>query len=152
MLTAFDNALSIEMMQSVVEDCAEFLQYNEEHYDKNKCSYMFEQLIANKTSLKTVESIADYIDSLNKPVDGGNNNSGNSGSGNKGGGKKGGGTSFSVDTSTVNEIAESKPQVIGNQNDSIFSDLDNSHWAYESIASLKKNRSCIRQSGRNIQA
>lgn len=138
-LTAFDNALSIEMMQSVVEDCAQFLQYNEEHYDKNKCSYMFEQLIANKASLKTVKSIADYIDSVNKPADGGNDNNGNnSGSGNKGGGKKGGGTSFSVDSSTVNEIAETKPQVIGNQNDSIFSDLNNSHWAYESIASLKK--------------
>lgn len=134
-LTAFDNALSIEMMQSVVEDCAEFLQYNEEHYDKNKCSYMFEQLIANKTSLKAVKSIADYIDSINKPSD--ENKGGNSG-GNGSGSKKGGGSSFSVDTSIVDSIAENKPQIIGTKNDNVFSDLDDKHWAYDSIISLKK--------------
>lgn len=134
-LTAFDNALSIEMMQSVVEDCKEFLKYDKEHYDKNKCSYMFEQLIANKTSLKTVKSIADYIDFINKPSD--ENKGGNSG-GNGSGSKKGGGSSFSVDTSIVNNIAENKPQIIGTKNDNVFSDLDDKHWAYDSIIALKK--------------
>ncbi len=134
-LTAFDNALSIEMMQSVVEDCKEFLKYDKEHYDKNKCSYMFEQLIANKTSLKTVKSIADYIDSINKPSD--ENKGGNSG-GNGSGSKKGGGSSFSIDTSIVDNIAENKPQIIGTKNDNVFSDLDDKHWAYDSIIALKK--------------
>lgn len=134
-LTAFDNALSIEMMQSVVEDCKEFLKYDKEHYDKNKCSYMFEQLIANKTSLKTVKSIADYIDSINKPSD--ENKGGNSG-GNGSGSKKGGGSSFSIDTSIVDNIAENKPQIIGKKNDNVFSDLDDKHWAYDSIIALKK--------------
>lgn len=134
-LTAFDNALSIEMMQSVVEDCKEFLKYDKEHYDKNKCSYMFEQLIANKTSLKTVKSIADYIDSINKPSD--ENKGGNSG-GNGSGSKKGGGSSFSIDTSIVDNIAKNKPQIIGTKNDNVFSDLDDKHWAYDSIIALKK--------------
>lgn len=135
-LTAFDNALSVEMMQSVVEDCKEFLKYDEEHYTENKCSYMFERLIDNKGTLKTVKEIADYIDSLNKQNEeesGGNNRNNGGGSGSKGGGK-----SFSVDTSIVNEAENNKPQIIGTNSDNIFSDLDNKHWAYDSIVSLKK--------------
>ena len=150
-LEAFDKALSVEMAESVLNDCADEIGYDKKHFSDNKCDDMYILLLNIKKDIRTLDDLKKIIDEYVKPKE---NQSGSSGSsGSSGGGGGGGGGSRSSSGSEKNKISISSdlvesinqqtiPEKIEIKNDEPdektieYGDLNDSHWAYESIMFL----------------
>ena len=140
-LTAFEKALSIEMVEDVVVGCGNEIAYDLQHFEKNKCDDMYSSLLETKSNIKTLANLKKFIDGYKKPAT--NSNSGNSSTGGSSGG--GGGSSktssggkgeFSIGTDLIESInKQTKPERIEIKPVE-YGDLDNSHWAYDSISKL----------------
>lgn len=132
-MAALNKALSPDMVEELVGDCYAEIEYDQDHFDDVKGTDLYDKIIANKSSLDTLEKLKDFIDDYTKPKK--NNNKVSVGGGSRGGG---GGVSMSVkvDSETIEQInKETLPEA---QQLPDFTDLTASHWAYDSVTILRK--------------
>lgn len=128
-LTAVANAANYQTMEKTVDDLADKIGYDSDHYGKNKCYEMFAQMTENKENYKSAEEIKKFIDGYTKPQKDADNSGGGTGGG--GGGSK---TSKSSSVSVGSDYTA--PQITVDDPTPLFADIAGDRWSYKALAYL----------------
>lgn len=139
-LIAFDKALSVEMLESVIGNCDTEIGYDAQHFEDNECDDLYVALLENKSTITTLDTLKDFIDTYEKPAEPVATPTPVPTVIPSGGG--GGGGKVTITTDVVEAIQEqTKPEKIEvtdipEEKPAAYNDLSDSHWAYESIQNL----------------
>ncbi len=130
---AFDKNESVLKYRSIVEDNAAAIGYDADNYaDIADKGSLYDAIARDKDTITDIDKLKDYIDSYEPEKSGGGSGGGGSFGG---GGGAGGGSSF-ASSGTAAFIESQKP--VGET--SPYSDLQQSHWAYESVSVLSARK------------
>jgi len=134
---SYDKALSYVMVKNFVEFFSDIIGYDKANYEKEKCDDLYKTILDKKGTINTIDLLKEYINLYKKPEETTKPVTKPSG----GGGGGGGGSSSSSHKVTVKvsdeEVVVAPPLEIKPVTIVAFEDVDSSHWAYKSIASLK---------------
>ena len=129
-MAGLKNALSPDMVEKLLSDCENEIDYDKTHFDNVKSVALYKAIIEEKSKLNDLEKLRDFIDEYTKPKE-----PAGIGLGGGGGGVNRPAMSINVDNETVNEINQetlATPEPI-----ITFPDLEEGHWAYEGVMTLK---------------